>query len=196
MSLSRAELQAMDRDELIETVVELESRVDELEAQDPLSPAEQAGLLKLLHGIAGTTDDFDVSAVEASQEAIARIDRLAEMEQRLAQLEGTVTPDPERKAYDEMDRSEKVQQLRIAAARQAKKQGGGAAMTYSEVVSLFDGHPSVGYAYTLMELAGNGDGFAYEQRDDHPNRLTVNWHGVNDDAVVHAVNNEIESGGV
>lgn len=195
MSLSRAELQAMDRDELVETVMELSDRVAELEAQPSLDGLEQAAFRRLLHGLAGTDAADDATPTEAADEIVTRIERLEEMDGRLAELERRVTPDPTGKDYADLTRDEKTFKVRAALARDAADSNGAASMKYGDVKSLFENHPSVGHCYTLMQKAANADGYRYDDSDDRENRLLVNLQDVNDDAVFHAVNKAEESEG-
>ena len=46
-----------------------------------------------------------------------------------------------------------------------------------------------------MKKAANADGFEYRKQDDRENRLLVKRDRVNDEAVVHAVNNGASSTG-
>ena len=117
----------------------------------------------------------------------------ADLRERVAHLEGEVTPDPSSKPYNEKSRDEKVREVRIALGRKARQQGGKASMTYTDVLSLFGNHPSRGHSYKLMELAANLDGFEYDQHGGDQIRLLVNLDTVNDDAVLHAVNTPDES---
>ena len=117
----------------------------------------------------------------------------ADLRERVARLEGEVTPDPSAKPYNEKTRDEKVREVRIALGRKARQQGGKASMTYTDVLALFGNHPSRGHSYKLMELAGNLEGFEYDQHGGDQIRLLVNLDAVNDDALLHAVNTPDES---
>ena len=117
----------------------------------------------------------------------------ADLRERLARVEGEVSPDPSAKPYQEKTRDEKVREVRIALGRKARQQSGKASMTYTDVLALFGNHPSRGHSYKLMELAANLDGFDYDQHGGDQIRLLVNLDAVNDDAVLHAVNTPDES---
>lgn len=119
------------------------------------------------------------------------------LREEVAELKGTVTPNPAAKPYNEKTRDEKVFELRVALARQAAGRNGRAAKTYSEVQSLFGNHPSAGHAYTLMQLAAGWDeetktstydGFTYDATSTETIRITANLDAVNDNAVFHAAN--------
>jgi DNA repair exonuclease SbcCD ATPase subunit len=133
-------------------------------------------------------------ALDLVNEKDERIETLeaetAEVRERLATLEGRVTPDPATKEYDEKTRDERVREIRVTIARTASNSGGKAAMDYNDVLMLFNGHPSPGYAYKLLELAANLDGFTYEQREGANDRLCVNMDAVSDESVFHAVNKD------
>ncbi|WP_254535212.1 hypothetical protein [Halomarina litorea] len=157
------------REEALELVQDLSDRLDSVESQN--EALRQAVRLQ--------SDDND----ELREE-------VADLRERVAQLESTVTPDPEAKPYNQKSRDEKVREVRVALARKALGQKNGKArFDYTDVLSLFGNHPSSGHAYTLMELAGNLDGFEFGTFHDQK-RLRVNLDAVNDDAVLHAANND------
>jgi len=117
------------------------------------------------------------------------------LRERVTELEACVTPDPTGKAYADKTRPEKVREVRIALARKAQSQSGRARYTYRDVVAQFGSRPSAGHAYTLMEIAGETDGYRYGTHRDEK-ALRVDMADVNDDAVLHAVNNgETRKGG-
>jgi hypothetical protein len=130
--------------------------------------------------------------LEARYEALNRarmtiFDRLDEIEEQLDTLMSTVEPDPERTSYEQMTREQKVHKIRTTLLRQAADTNGRAKMSYSEVKTLFDGHPSDGHAYDLMEYAGELDGYKYETSPN--NRVIVKAEEVNDKSLVHSVKN-------
>lgn len=139
------------------------------------------------------------NALDFATEKDDRIDELEaeneELRERIATLEGRVTPDPTTKDYDEMSRDERVRQIRVSCARKAVNNGGKAAIDYNNVMTLFDYHPSVGYAYKLLKLAGGLEGFTHETREAANNRLRVDMDAVNDESVFHAVNKDENGGG-
>lgn len=62
-------------------------------------------------------------------------------------------------------------------------------MTYKEILRLFDNHPSDGYAYKLMKLASKEEGFEYADSNGTGKVIRVDTAAVNDETLVHAVNN-------
>lgn len=143
------------------------------------------GVAKTALEVANEKDE-EIEALQAENE---------ELRERIAELEGRVTPDPSTKDYDEMSRDERVRQIRVSCAQKTVNNGGKAAIDYNDIMTLFDYHPSVGYAYKLLKLAGELEGFTHETREDANNRLRVDMAAVNDEAVVHAVNNRNNGGG-
>lgn len=114
----------------------------------------------------------------------------------VSRLQEELAPDTDGKSYEQLSRAEKVHQIQVAALEDA--QGAPtrkAALTYREVKMLFGGKPSTGHCYDLMSLAGDRDGFAYEERDDSPNRLTADLGAVNSPELLHAVNNAEQTTG-
>jgi len=129
-----------------------------------------------------------------------RIDDLerenAELRRQLAEVKGHVDPDPGSKAYDELSRAEKVQIVRSQLVDVAEStHDGRAAMKYKEIMYLFDGHPSAGHCYDLMERAGQLEGFAYDTGGNGKGskRVRVNLEAVKEPASFHAVNNAVEA---
>lgn len=178
VTISRADLEAMDRDGLVETLVSMDSRLSDMQVvvYETLKPR---------------LDDL-----EAENE---------QLRDRVAELEAAVTPNPASKDYRKKSRAEKVFELRVSICRQAMKNRGRAAKDYSDVASVFNDHPSDGHCYQLMKLAAdhdaetrrsNYDGFEYESRPSGKNdRLTVTVEDVNDERVLHAVNKDPVDGG-
>lgn len=119
-----------------------------------------------------------------------------QLQAEVGRLQDQLETDLEGKRYKELGREEKVRKIHLALVDEAQKQPTGkASMEYDDVRWLFNGRPSTGHCYDLMQLAGTTEGFEYEARDDNPNRLTVDLGAVNDDALVHAANNPPTSGG-
>jgi len=121
----------------------------------------------------------------------AQADRIDELETRLAELEQLVDPDPGATEYAQLQKEQKVHRIRKTLVETAARTNGRDAMKYKDVIRLFDGHPSDGHAYTLMERAGELDGFAYDTASGQggEKRVRVTLEDVNDDALVHAANN-------
>lgn len=126
---------------------------------------------------------------EHSKRFADHIQRINELEERLAQLEQVVDTDVGAIRYEQLTKQDKVRKVRIALVNRAGGSGT-ARMTYGEVQSLLNNRPSPGHAYDLMELAGECDGFDYQRPDGPDNRIVVNMDDVNDDALIHAANNE------
>ncbi|SFK65987.1 hypothetical protein SAMN04487950_0443 [Halogranum rubrum] len=186
-----------DRGERYETA----RRID----ADISNPQQQAqiAVVRFIHTVADTTDDVDVGTVEAALHAADTIVDLQatneRLKERVAELEREVTPQLDAKSYMQLTRPEKVQRLREALATQAATRNNRKAqMDYKDVTWLFDGNPSPGHAYDLMELAGQAAGFVYDTpRSDSGNkRIRVDLDAVKDEAVFHAANNASSGGTV
>jgi len=141
-------------------------------------------------------DDLErrLQALEAWQDAaVTKMKRLGEendrLRDRVAELEQLVDPDPGSVAYEQLTREQKVHRVRVALLEQANA-GKSPIMKYDEVQWLFDGKPSAGHAYTLMELAAESDGYVYETggHGSGQKRLRVKPDAVNDERVFHAAN--------
>ena len=166
-----------------ERIEALEEQVSQLADELLQEREERARTRRQLHAARDDIDDL-TEQVEA-------------LESEVAALRSRVSVDPSAKAYEEMDRAERVEKIRIVLARRAKQNGGRAYYRYRDVLSLFDEKPSDGYAFKLMrEAAGyddetgasSVDGFEF---DDHHGEkaLRAVWDDVSDDAVIHSVKN-------
>jgi len=123
-------------------------------------------------------------------------ERIDELEGRLAELESLVDPDPGSTEYEQLTKAQKVRKLRVALLEQAENSNRGIAqMKYKDVMWLFDGHPSAGHCYDLMERAAEIEGYAYDAagNGDGDKRVRVESDAVNDERLFHAVNNEAEA---
>jgi hypothetical protein len=185
---------------MTETDTDDETEIDLNYARNPDRARQLADLHRQIEDAekrARQADSIAKRAIELVNQKDEQIETLeaetADLRDRIATLEGHVTPDPATKEYDEKTRDERVREVRLTIARTASNNGGKAAMDYNDVLMLFNGHPSPGYAYKLLELAANLDGFDYEKREGANDRLCVNMAAVNDEAVFHAVNKD-ESG--
>lgn len=118
------------------------------------------------------------------------------LRERIGHIEELVDPDPGATEYHQLTKPQKVHRLRRTLTEQAATQRNGKArMTYREVMMLFDGHPSAGHCYDLMERAAELDGFAYDTPGDGgQKRVRVKIDGVNDETLLHAVNNARDGG--
>lgn len=178
MSFGRAEVERMDRDGLADALVSLSDRLDDLEARADGATTKRKDLQDQVWELEEDVEDLEETVVD---------------------LRGRVDPDPSSKTYQEKARGELVKELRVALCRRAMSNGGKAAMDYNNVLSVFNEHPSDGYAYKLMKVAARYDpdenrsrypGFTYVSRDGENDQLRVKLEAVKDDAVLHAVNNE------
>lgn len=155
-------------------------------------PLEAAAVRRVLWSLAGDDADADAEDATMIDAAEAAVERVEALEQRVAELEELVDPDPGGKDYDQLTKDQKVRRVRTALLEQAADaRNGKAKMNYKEVMWLFDGHPSPGHAYDLMERAGEIDGYAYDAAGgEGEKRVRVDSDAVNDDSLVHAVNND------
>ena len=166
------------------------------------------------------SDDVDLADLQARVEALHRkssalredVWQLEEenerLRERVADLEELVDPDPGATEYEDLSKPRRVYRLRKALVEQAASAATGkAAMTYNDVKWLFDGLPSDGYCYELMKRAAGWDpdtqtatfdGFGYGRPsgDGGDLRVTANIGAVNDETLLHAVNNASEGGRV
>lgn len=116
-------------------------------------------------------------------------ERIDQLEEQVAELLQVVDTDMAAVDYEKKTRKDKVREIRTALYRNSNANGR-ATMNYREVVALFNGHPSPGHAYDLMQLVANADGYEYRERTEGENKIAVQTADVNDDAVIHAANNE------
>jgi len=137
--------------------------------------------------------------LEALVEALRRkteyqSERIDELEETVARLEEVVDPDPGSTEYEQLTKSQKVRQIRVALMEEARDNNRGVAqMKYKDVKWLFDNHPSPGHCYDLMERAADLDGFAYDEPSGGggDKRIRVDPDDVNDETLIHAVNNAV-----
>jgi multidrug resistance efflux pump len=112
-------------------------------------------------------------------------ERIDELEDTVVELEAVVesledrAPDPSRLDYQNMDRSDKTTVIRSKLKAEADATNGTAKAEYKDVIRMFDGHPSAGHAYQLMEAAGGLDGCNYDESPDGTKRVTFRAGGVN-----------------
>lgn len=143
------------------------------------------------------TDNGETLA-DANRRAINHLrDRVDDLEaengdlrDRVAELEDLIHDDLREFEYHQLTKKDKVRQLQAELKRRAEDANNGkASMNYKAVKWHFDGQPSAGHAYDLMELAGESQGFNYEERGkNQANRLIVNLDAVKADAEVSRVN--------
>lgn len=111
---------------------------------------------------------------------------------RVAELEKIVDPSGDAGEYHELTRPQKVFQLRRALMLKAARDGGAAAMSYRDVLAVFNYQPSDGHAYNLMRYAAEADGFTYNDATGEK-RLTVKTDAVSDETLIHSVNNATDA---
>lgn len=140
------------------------------------------------------SDETDPLVEALRRKVNTQAERIDDLESRVAELEQLVDPDPGTTAYEQLTRDQKVHRVRVALLEQAIA-GTSAVMKYDDVRWLFDGKPSAGHAYTLMELAAEADGYTYEQggHGKGQKRIRVEPDAVNDERVIHAANNGSET---
>jgi hypothetical protein len=155
---------------------------------DGLTPKETAAVRKMLFSLAGDEVDEEADVFEAVEATAQRVDKLSD---RVAELERVVDPDPGAADYEQLTKPQKVHRIRVALLEQAAD-GKPPSMKYKDVLWLFDGHPSAGHVYDLMERAANADGYYYDTNANDEKRIRVEPDGVNDESIVHAVNNGVE----
>ena len=148
------------------------------------------------------SDDLSLESLDEriginNQIVVTTKQRLDELEERVAELEELVDPDPGGVTYEQLTSDQKVHRIRVALLEQATA-GNAPTMKYDDVRWLFDGKPSAGHAYDLMERAANADGYVYETggHGDGQKRIRVEPEAVNDERIVHAVNNASDAVGV
>lgn len=136
------------------------------------------------------SDDLEPLVDALRRQLKDRTRRVEDLEDRVAELEELVDPDPGGVAYEQLTRDQKVHRVRVALLEQATA-GKTPVMKYDDVRWLFDGKPSPGHAYDLMELVAEADGYVYEKggHGKGQKRIRVDPEAVNDDRIVHAANN-------
>lgn len=164
----------------------------------------------MAHNVEDLDVDDDVATylqdLEGRLDALQRArvhfkDRISELEaeneqlrEELTELHEIVNPDPGSTEYESLSKPQKVHRVRKYLVEQAASQATGKSqLVYREVITLFDGHPSPGHAYDLMEAAGALEGFDYGEDAGGTKRVTVNLDGVNDETLIHAANNATQS---
>jgi hypothetical protein len=137
---------------------------------------EMAALRKIVRTLAGDDVAPDAHILEAATAAVERVERLEAKVEAIDQR----APSPDKKTYDEMDRHDKATVIRSKLRAEAESTGGKARAKYKDIVRMFDGRPSAGHAYDLMETAAEGDGFALGTDPEGHKRLTFDARRVND----------------
>lgn len=129
--------------------------------------------------------------------------KLDEIDERLRRVERVVDTDPDRVEYSEMTKEQKVYRIRQELVENAVATDGTWSLKYRDVMALFNGQPSAGHIYNLMEAGGQMDGFVYDRPGEgdagaHTGeyRIRVDTSQVNDTSLFQSVNNETSDKGV
>lgn len=132
------------------------------------------------------TDELDRRIGENARNLAVVTQEVRELRATVEDLQATIdvleerAPDPERLAYEQMDREDKVTVVRSTLKRIAESNGGKHRMHYDDVQSALGGKPSPGHAYDLMDWAADADGFEYDTDADGTHRLRVDLDAVNE----------------
>lgn len=128
-------------------------------------------------------DPEDTPLMAAVGKAVTNVEDLVTQVENLQAQVGVLedrAPDPSRQEYDQLDRTDKAQVVRSKLKSEANATNGRAKMEYTDVVRAFDGHPSAGHSYDIMETAAEGDGYTLGKGPDGTKRLTFDARSVND----------------
>lgn len=153
-----------------------------------------------LDGI-GYEEDHD--SIQDVLDEIDRLDnRLDEMGERLRRVERVVDTDPDRVEYQEMSKGQKVYRIRQELVEKATATNGKWRLDYQDVKALFNGQPSAGHCYNLMEAAAEMDGFVYDRpgqgdatSETGEYRIRVETDQLNNMRLFQSVNNAERSEG-
>ena len=141
----------------------------------------------------------DVSARDAlaiAQRALAKANRVDELEDDIEQLRDEVTSlelrlsehDDDRD-YAQLTRDDKVGMVREHAFQRASRGSGVAALDYDDIMwEVFDGEPSADHCYTLMKLAADVRGFEVKTPASGNRSLTVDAREAKRGAVFSSAN--------
>jgi predicted nuclease with TOPRIM domain len=147
-----------------------------------------------LDGIGHGEEHESVTDLLAELDALES--RISNIEDRLRDVERVVSA-PDRLEWTEMSKDQKVFRVRQKLVELASNQDSTASLHYDDVQMLFNGQPSAGHAYNLMEAAGEANGFSYDRAGggldstDGQKRIRVNLADVNDLAAFHSLNNGV-----
>lgn len=163
---------------------------------------DDGGRLNRLEAVAESAQERALNAEERAEAAEKRADeaeeRVGELEARVKRLETAVDANPDGKAYDDMDLDERVGAVQHFTVKRAMQNGGKARIDYKDVLALFQDNCSDGYAFKLMRKAAGvyendseKEGFGFGNNAEGEYRLSVNVEDVNDEALIHAVKNDL-----
>jgi len=145
-----------------------------------ISPGqERAAVRKVIYRLSELDgEEADADEMDILEAANKALENVADLQARVETLEVKFeelderAPSPDRKAYDQMDRADKATVVRSKLRSEAEATNGTASMQYKDVVRTFDGNPSAGHAYDIMETAAKGDGYALGTNGEGRKRLT------------------------
>ena len=117
-------------------------------------------------------------AIEIAQRALAKANRVDELEAEIddlhdevARLQLRLSEDDESRPYESRTLDEKIGIVREYAFRKATQTTGRSQLDYKAVMfDVFDGDPGPAHCYKLMRLAGQARGFEFRE-DDRPKVL-------------------------
>lgn len=144
---------------------------------------ENAAVRKVIYRLAeldgSTVDPDETNLIEAANTALENVEtldnRVTELETRLESVEDRA-PEPSKMKYDSMDKADKATVIQQKLRSTAEATNGKASMDYQDVISVFDGNPSPGHSYDILETAGEKQGYNYGTSPEGTKRLTVNLH--------------------
>lgn len=153
----------------------LRKRVDELEDQltEEVSriSKELAQMRGRVHSVEQRLDEGDLDVDD---------DVVEDLRKDIEELRHVVNIDLDGKSYHELTRDDKVREIQATLLQEAEsRQTHKSAMNYTDVKWLFNGKPSTGHVYDIMQVAGEETGFEYQERDEK-NRIVVNARDVPD----------------
>jgi len=145
MAVSRAELETMDRDELIETVAQLSQRVEDLEAKvtgiDDKATTQQT-INHLMAALTGASpEDFTIDPMRLRDDAQSFHDRVVETESQVASIRNV--------GGDQTSKEEKIAQV-VAYAHNEKSQSQSRTTVLPKNIKGIAG-VSRRYAYDLVD---------------------------------------------
>lgn len=157
---SRTSTSTDERDDLANRVDVLEDQVTEEVARLSKELAQLRGRIHALEEDAGNVEAVDRDVIQELQEDIE-------------ELRHVVNVDLDGKSYKQLTPDDKVREIQASLVEEAMSRSTSkASMDYTEVRWLFNGRPSTGHVYDLMQVAGQEAGFDYQERDKK-NRLVV-----------------------
>lgn len=125
------------------------------------TPNEPHPLVEALRKKVNRLEDVVEGLEEENEELRAKVEVLEER-----------APDPSAQEYKAMDKHDKATVVQSKMRETAEATNGTASMQYKDVITVFNGKPSPGHAYDILEVAGQGDGFNYGEAPDGTKRLT------------------------